>query len=449
MLDFILDFLYGATIGAIKNYRWVKWGYLNLSLAFFILYVSGSVRAMETFLSVLFIAVIIMGVWQYVLTIPLRLKIKEWENLFEEMKLKENDCLPFFQYERDLSPYTFVTAFKTTIPLSVWQNKKEAMEMLLNKKILSIVQDEENNQIISLIVQKEALPTKIDWKESFNDKESNKMYIGAGYFGAVHMDLEKHPHAFIAGETGSGKSNILKCLIHQALSKDFDVILIDFKRGVSFSDFDELVDIYFDYVPTAKILDDMVVETKKRLDLFREHRVDNIDDFNKVAHEYLARKIIFIDELAELLKIRDKAISNRLYDSIETLTRLSRAVGIHLIMGIQRPDSTIVSGQIKNNVSFRICGRFVDKEPSRIMLGCDSASRISNIKGRFIVKDNEMYEVQSFYYSSIDSYQLKPRHKIDGLAVDEEAPTRKSPLSRANEKNIAKGLDFDFSDIKK
>jgi len=109
---------------------------------------------------------------------------------------------------------------------------------------------------------------------------------------------------------------------------------------------------------------------------------------------------LFIDELAELLKIRDNVISNTLNDSIETLTRLSRAVGIHLIMGIQRPDSTIVSGQIKNNVSFRVCGRFVDSEPSRIMLGNDSARSLPNIKGRFIVKDDNMYEVQAFYFSA-------------------------------------------------
>ena len=82
------------------------------------------------------------------------------------------------------------------------------------------------------------------------------------------MDLDKHPHAFIAGETGSGKSNILKCLIYQALAKSYDVILIDFKRGVSFSAFSDMLTIYYDYADVTKVLKDMVSETNNRLDKF-------------------------------------------------------------------------------------------------------------------------------------------------------------------------------------
>ena len=103
-------------------------------------------------------------------------------------------------------------------------------------------------------------------------------------------------------------------------------------------------------------------ETTSRLDKFRSRRVDNIADYNRVAGDYLHRKIIFIDELAELLKTRDKETANTLNDSIETLTRLSRAVGIHLIMGIQRPDSTIIHpapGFGKNKLSRTVlCFRF-------------------------------------------------------------------------------------------
>jgi len=79
-------------------------------------------------------------------------------------------------------------------------------------------------------------------------------------------------------------------------------------------------------------------------------------------------------------------------------------------MGIQRPDSTIISGQIKSNVPFRVCGHFVDKEPSRIMLGNDKASTIEDIKGRFLVKTNRYREIQSFYYV-YTSY--KPRRAVE------------------------------------
>ena len=271
------------------------------------------------------------------------------------------------------------------------------MEMYFNTKIIEIKQDTEDNREIHVIVQKENLPDYIEYNGCV-DERNDVLNIGIGLTGLVGMDLQHSPHAFIAGETGSGKSNLLKCMLYQAFKKDYDIVLIDFKRGVSFAHFGDMVMLIYEYEDARNVLEEMVEETKRRLDSFREMKVDNINDYNRYAVEPFKRKIIFIDELAELLKTRDKELSNSLYDSLETLTRLSRAVGIHLIMGIQRPDSTVVNGQIKNNVSFRVCGRFVDREPSRIMLGCDDASSLPNIKGRFIVKGNDMQEVQCFYY---------------------------------------------------
>jgi len=256
------------------------------------------------------------------------------------------------------------------------------------------------------------------------------------------MDLEQYPHAFVAGETGSGKSVILKCMIHQALEKNYDVSLVDFKRGVSFASFKGVVNIHYEYKDTLQLFKKLVEETKKRLDLFRNKGVESLKNYNLCTPNPLSRKVVFVDELAELLKIRDKEISNILYDSIETLTRLSRAVGIHLIMGIQRPDSTVISGQIKSNVAYRVCGKFVDKEPSRIMLGSDKASLLPNIKGRFIIKDNEFHEVQAFYYdNSLYKPCREPAVTIPTKDVEEEKEASRA-LQASNKTSI---IDFEFN----
>jgi len=277
------------------------------------------------------------------------------------------------------------------------------------------------------------------------------------------MFLERDPHAFIAGETGSGKSNILKCLIYQALYKDYEVELIDFKRGVSFPEFSNKLTVHYEYTNVIKVLRDLVSETASRLDKFREQQVDNINDYNNVSGEHLNRKILFIDELAELLRTRDKETANILNDCIETLTRLSRAVGIHLIMGIQRVDSTIISGQIKNNVSFRVCGRFVDKEPSRIMLGSDMANNLPNIKGRFIVKEDNLYETQCFYFKSdkakkigaskqTPQAQKRPQRQKDPTPVPTQQPeileAKTPPKQQTKPRKRTKKFEFDFSEFR-
>lgn len=246
--------------------------------------------------------------------------------------MTKDEQLPYFISVNNHSEYMTVFFFKTLVPLSVWNNKKELLEMYMNLKIIDIRQSKKDNQVMRVFTKKKDLPTNIEWNDDYITYKNNVLNIGIGYFGMVGMDLEQYPHCFIAGETGSGKSNILKCMIHQALSKRYKVKIIDFKRGVSFSDFKDEVTICYEYEDVLKSLKEMVQETQRRLDLFRNFNVDNLKDYNFSCQNSLPRIIVFIDELAELLKTSDKETGKILNECIETLTRLSRATGIHLFL---------------------------------------------------------------------------------------------------------------------
>jgi len=407
---------------------------------------------------VIFMCAIIFAIVQYYKDLPLKQKRQYFTNLFHNLNFYAPDqSLPYYLSENDVSDFVYSITFQTVIPVSFWMSRKELLEMHMNVKIVNITQSQQDNRIVSVHILKQALPALVHWNDSYINWNANVLNIGIGLYGFVGMNLEKYPHAFIAGETGSGKSNILKCLIHQSLSKKYEVILIDFKRGVAFSAFSDVLPVLYEYNTVVKVLQYLVSETKQRLDMFRQYRVDNIIDYNRVSGNYLRRKIIFIDELAELLKTRDKATANILNDSIETLTRLSRAVGIHLIMGIQRPDSTIISGQIKNNVPYRVCGRFTDKEPSRIMLASDMASTLINIKGRFIVKDNYMQEIQAFYFyrrvAQNKRIEPTPRKDVTPQVLDHRnnnTATSNRPKAlkqKEKPKALTSELDFNFNDI--
>ena len=65
---------------------------------------------------------------------------------------------------------------------------------------------------------------------------------------------------------------------------------------------------------------------------------------------------------------------------LSSLARLSRATGINLCVGVQRPDANVLTGQIKNNIPVRICGRFADKPASEIVLGTTDAVFLPDIK---------------------------------------------------------------------
>ena len=51
------------------------------------------------------------------------------------------------------------------------------------------------------------------------------------------------------------------------------------------------------------------------------------------------------------------------------IATLGRAAGIHLVLGTQRPDASILSGQLRANIPCRICLRVSNKMERRIILG--------------------------------------------------------------------------------
>lgn len=399
----------------------------------------------------IFVTIITMaciGLWQYIKEAPERRLKNYFNEIFLNIGLLENGQAPNYYGNEDVSDYVNAVYFYNLVPLSEWNKKKEKLEIYLREKIIDIRQDKKDNRYISLLLQKQPLPKLIEWNDSFLNINQDILNIGHSYLGMVGMDLNRYPHAFIGGETGSGKSNVLKCMIYQSIAKDYEIILIDFKRGVVFSRFQDIAPIHYEYTETLEILKNILIETKHRLDLFRNYGVEKLEDYNKTFQTPLKRKIIFIDELAELLSVRDKEISKLLYEYIETLTRISRAVGVHLIMGIQRPDSTVINGQIKSNVSFRLCGHFVDKEPSMIMLGNDKASEIMNIKGRFIAKDDQLKEVQCFYFK--DDVITPHRRRFDNSMINntkEEKQVASDTEIPHNEETQPNTFNFDFNDI--
>ena len=123
--------------------------------------------------------------------------------------------------------------------------------------------------------------------------------------------------------------------------------------------------------------------------------------------EFAARNIfvtyIFAcDELAEMLDktglTKDqKEIVNKIEGLLSTIARQGRAFGIHLILATQRPDSTILNGQIKNNINCRICGR-ADNVLSMIILDkTDAADQIpEDAQGRFLLHDGTMFQAYWF-----------------------------------------------------
>ena len=301
----------------------------------------------------------------------------------------------------DKNPHVSVMEFEANgIPKSVWENKQDMIEAALNTNIVKISEGKDKRRILLYTVSaKTRLAPVIYWKDAFLSNENFVLTLGESMLGAVTTNLAKVPHILLGGSTGSGKSILLKLLIMQCVKKGAVVYIADFKGGVDFPEvWHRKCRMVFEKTDLSELLTSLVDELNQRKMILRENGHANIDDYNNSTNADLKRIIIACDEVAEVLDKTglgkdEKELVMQIESKLSIIARQGRAFGIHLILATQRPDATILTGQIRNNIDFRVCGR-ADNVLSQIILdNTDAADQIpKDAQGRFITGDGAVFQ---------------------------------------------------------
>ena len=286
------------------------------------------------------------------------------------------------------------------IPLTEWEKERGYIEAALNVNIVKIIEGKNKRRILLHVVPADSgLPDFIEWNDSYLTDDDSTLIFGKSQLGLESVDLSKIPHILLGGSTGSGKSILLKVLLVQSLKKNSVVSIADFKGGVDYPRvWHDKCKMCFDEDTLLKLLTELTDKLERRKTLFRDTGCANISDYNKHIAVPLQRHIFACDEVAEMLdktgltkeqKERIGLIENRL----SIIARQGRAFGIHLILATQRPDANILSGQIRNNIDCRVCGR-ADTILSQIILdNTTAAEQIPKDKaGRFILHDGTVFQ---------------------------------------------------------
>lgn len=315
-----------------------------------------------------------------------------------------------------------IYSFYTTIPLQEWKNKYRELETVLDCNIVKIENAKTTKQVIKLhtVPTDQGLKEYIPWSDEYIREEDFELVVGVAMLEDVVFDLNKVPHALIAGVTGSGKSVVLRCLLWQSIKKGAKIYMIDFKGGVEFGvEYERFGEVVTERQRTIEILKELVDENTARLNKFREMGVKNLGEYNKIAKEKLCRIMVFCDEVSEMLdktgvSNEDKKVYAEIEKHMSTLARLARATGINMILATQRPDAKVIPGQIKNNLPIRISGRMVDPQASEMVLGNTKATDLSDIRGRFLYTIGaDTFEFQAYYF---DDSQLKVgNYQVGGM----------------------------------
>lgn len=285
------------------------------------------------------------------------------------------------------------------IPLPKWQDEQERIETALDVYVTKIKLGENKRRILLHTVAGDAgLPEVIHWKDEYLSRNDFELVLGYSFGETLKINLAKVPHLLIGGSTGSGKSVLLKSLLMQSIKKDAEVYISDFKGGVDFAPiWHEKCTFITKETALLDTLTSIVQELENRKRLLKDCGCANIGEYNHTNNTTLKRILFACDEVAELLdktglSKEQKELISKIEQHLSTIARQGRAFGIHLMLATQRPDANILSGQIKNNLDYRVCGR-ADNVLSQIILdNTDAADKIQkDSQGLFLNHEGVLF----------------------------------------------------------
>ena len=171
-------------------------------------------------------------------------------------------------------------------------------------------------------------------------------------------------HAFITGNTGTGKTTLLNNIIlgiaEKYTAKDIRLFLMDYKEGVEFQIFKNhpnVEKIFLDnedLEAAIALLEEFVSEINRRASIFRRVGVTNIESYNqRFSQNRLPRLILVIDEVHRLFSgsWEERDYFNNL---LRDVVRRGRAFGVHLILSTQTLEGVDIDRDIMEQITLRI-----------------------------------------------------------------------------------------------
>lgn len=277
----------------------------------------------------------------------------------------------------------------------------------------------------------------VDTDEFRSKKQKTTVCLGKDVTGSpVFSDIESLPHLLIAGATGMGKSicidTFILSMLYKARPDEVKFILMDPKM-VEFSKYNGiphlLVPVITDTKHAAGALSWALEEMYRRYELIAKAQVSNIEAYNEMVKantslgETLPRIVIVIDEFADLMMEVRCPVENL----VQSLAQKARAAGIHLIVGTQRPDTSVITGTIKSNIPGRISCRVASNVDSRTIIDSVGAEKLLP-RGDMLYKSGslKLTRVQGAYVSHEEVKKVISfiKSQTQGESYDEEVMTR-------------------------
>ena len=244
--------------------------------------------------------------------------------------------------------------------------------------------------------------------------EWDEISLGVNGTGDVTMwKLTEVPHLLVSGKTNSGKGGVLRLVMRHGLDHGADVRVINPRRSGEYRWASQRGATVVNTLDEAvSVLDSTYDEVNRRQD---EVEALGLSSWLKAPNRMgWSPIVVVVDDAPVFLTVNsaDKeqaAMQKQVGTLLANIAAVGRAVGVHLVVAIQRPDVAGLGpagGQLRNNIEGRIAVGSLDREGVGMMFGTlDDAGDVSRWldghKGRAVVSSlsagaTDIYAIQVY-----------------------------------------------------
>lgn len=335
-----------------------------------------------------------------------------------ETKLKET---PEFITDVPLDEFTRKMRLRGRgLPLTSYKEARSFIEAGLNVSLAKVENPNGNREYVDIVYTTETMPNfwLLDNLLAYKDFS---FPVGLSLRGEIRASFKTNPHFLVAGESGGGKSTFIRMIVTVTLinNQDVEIYFIDFKRGMEnqvFEGFDRvtLIDDAKDACSKLQAINGIL---DSRMTAFRNAKARNLEMFNSRPSRKGPKEkriIVVVDEISEMMPTMGNPNNTELGQAnaiMNRIARMGRAVGLHLVIGVQKPDAKNLDTGIKANTSGVICFPVSHFNQSMVVLGNGRAADLnSEIKGRAIWKQGaEFTEVQTALLTEKEVHEARER----------------------------------------
>ncbi|MER6928872.1 FtsK/SpoIIIE domain-containing protein [Kocuria palustris] len=219
----------------------------------------------------------------------------------------------------------------------------------------------------------------------------------------------KQPHMVVVGTTGSGKTVVQHNVVERVTQAGWRVWILDGKRieFIGFRDWPNVERIASRIEHQAKMIYDAHQLMEERYGLIEEGKA-TVADFEPL--------VLVIDEATTFLEGVDRWWKEVKYKGgpakapalglIADIARLGRSAKIHMLIGLQRPDTAFISGEMRDNLSMRVAMSRLSPDGAKMMWESYAVGTAipRHIKGRGMAfnADGIPVQIQTIYAPNPD-----------------------------------------------